>query len=80
MTRGVEAVDRLLEGRVPPEQIEAMRSALIALTGVKEAGTAPERADDGPRQLRRFSPIFGVRDLRAALTHYTRRSASPPRV
>src|SRR5208282_3459211 len=33
--RGVEAVDRQLEERVPSEQIDAMRSALIALTGIR---------------------------------------------
>ena len=71
VARGVEAVDRQLEERVPPEQIEAMRSALIALTGIKGEGlsTGAGRRRRA-RQLRRFSPIFGVRDLHAALAHY----------
>ncbi len=69
--RGVEAVDRQLEERVPPEQIEAMRSALVALTGIKTEGISTGAGRRQPaRQLRRFSPIFGVRDLRAALAHY----------
>jgi DNA-binding MarR family transcriptional regulator len=70
--RGVEAVDRQLQERVSPEQVEAMRSALLALTDIKSAsvttGTGRRRP---PRQFRRFSPIFPVRDLAAALAHYS---------
>jgi DNA-binding MarR family transcriptional regulator len=62
--RGVEAVDRELRARVPPEQIEAMRSALIALAEIGAGRRRPVR------ELRRFSPIFGVRDLGPALAHY----------
>jgi DNA-binding MarR family transcriptional regulator/catechol 2,3-dioxygenase-like lactoylglutathione lyase family enzyme len=69
--RGVEAVDRELEARVPPEQIQAMRAALIALAEIKTADLSTGRGRRGPaRELRRFSPIFGVRDLSAALAHY----------
>jgi hypothetical protein len=38
--RGVEAVDVQLEDRVSPEQIEAMRSALASLPGIKGASLA----------------------------------------
>jgi DNA-binding MarR family transcriptional regulator len=71
VVRGVEAVDRQLADRVPPEQIEAMRSALIALAEIKTVAIttgAGQRRVLG--QLRSFSPIFPVRDLGAALAHY----------
>ncbi len=69
--RGVEAVDRELEARVPPEQIQAMRAGLIALTEIKAADLSTGRGRRRPaRELLRFSPIFGVRDLGAALAHY----------
>jgi DNA-binding MarR family transcriptional regulator/catechol 2,3-dioxygenase-like lactoylglutathione lyase family enzyme len=69
--RGVEAVDRQLEAVVSAEQVGAMRSVLSALTGIKQAGIATGTGRPRPvPQLRRFSPIFGVRDLRAALAHY----------
>ena len=68
---GIEAVDRQLEERVSAEQIGAMRAALIALTEIKgeavATGAGKRRAE---RELRRFSPIFPVRDLAAALAHY----------
>jgi DNA-binding MarR family transcriptional regulator len=68
---GVEAVERRLRERVSREQIEAMRSVLIALTEIKAdavvTGAAGRRSG---RQLRRFCPIFPVRDLGAALAHY----------
>ncbi len=72
-SRGIEAVDRQLEQRVTREQIEAMRTVLAALTEIKVSGQAagvgrPRRERRG--QLRRFSPIFPVRDLGAALAHY----------
>jgi DNA-binding MarR family transcriptional regulator len=70
-SRGVEAVDRQLEKRVSREQIDAMRSVLIALTEIKTAGVAREAGRrHPPRQLRRFEPIFPVRDLPGALAHY----------
>ena len=69
--RGVEVVNRELEARVPHEQITAMRSALIALTEIKTTGISTGAGRRPPaRELRRFSPIFGVRDLAAALVHY----------
>ena len=69
--RGVEVVNRELEARVPHEQIAAMRSALIALTEIKTTGISTGAGRRPPaRELRRFSPIFGVRDLAAALAHY----------
>ncbi|MGH3181248.1 MAG: MarR family transcriptional regulator [Streptosporangiaceae bacterium] len=69
--RGVAAVDRQLQERVSPEQIEGMRSALIALTQIKSEGATTGAGRRRPaRQLRRFSPIFPVRDLGAALAHY----------
>jgi DNA-binding MarR family transcriptional regulator len=69
--RGVEVVNRELEARVPHEQITAMRSALIALTEIKTTGISTGAGRRPPaRELRRFSPIFGVRDLAAALAHY----------
>jgi DNA-binding MarR family transcriptional regulator/catechol 2,3-dioxygenase-like lactoylglutathione lyase family enzyme len=69
--RGVEAVDRRLEEVVSPEQVGALRSVLSALTDIKQAdiATGAGRARPG-QQLRRFSPIFPVRDLKAALAHY----------
>jgi DNA-binding MarR family transcriptional regulator/catechol 2,3-dioxygenase-like lactoylglutathione lyase family enzyme len=69
--RGVEAVDRQLEQAVSPDQVGAMRSVLSALAGIKRTGIATGAGRARPaRQLRRFSPIFNVRDLRAALAHY----------
>lgn len=69
--RGVEAVDRQLQQRVSPEQIDAMRSALVALTEIKSQGISTGAGQRRPaRQLRRFSPVFPVRDLGAALAHY----------
>jgi len=68
---GIEAVDRQLEERVSAEQIGAMRSALIALTEIKGEAVATGAGKRRPeREFRRFSPIFPVRDLAAALAHY----------
>jgi hypothetical protein len=64
--RGVEAVDLQLHERVSAEQVDAMRSALLALADIKttdvESGARIRRP---ARQLRHFSPIFPVRDLAA---------------
>jgi DNA-binding MarR family transcriptional regulator len=69
--RGVEAVDSQLEAAVSPEQVEALRSALGALADIKQADIATGAGRPRPaRQLRRFCPIFPVRDVAAALTHY----------
>jgi len=67
-------VDAQLGERLPDGQAEAMRAGLIALAEIKAedlaAGTGVRRPDPRTRQFRRFSPIFGVRDLAAALEHY----------
>jgi len=68
---GIEAVDRRLAERVSAEQVDAMRSALIALTQIKGtaistgAGRRPQS-----REFRQVSPVFPVRDLGTALAHY----------
>ena len=68
---GIEAVDRQLRERVSAEQIGAMRAALIALTEIKGEAAATGAGKRRPeRELRRFSPVFPVRDLAAALAHY----------
>ena len=69
--RGVEAVDVRLRELASAGQIEAMRSALQALADIKsdDAATGAGRSRPVP-QFRRFSPIFPVRDLAAALAHY----------
>ncbi len=70
--RGVEAVDVQLRDRVSPEQIEAMRSVLLALTDIKTASLAAGTGLKRPaRQFRHFSPIFPVRSLADALAHYS---------
>jgi DNA-binding MarR family transcriptional regulator len=71
VVRGVDAVDLRLRERVSPEHVDAMRSALLALAEIKTAGVATGAGRRPARQLRRFSPIFPVRDLAAALAHYS---------
>ena len=69
--RAVEAVDRQLSERVAPEQVAAMRAALIALTEIKVDAVAAGTSRRRPLgRLLRFSPIFPVSDLAAALAHY----------
>jgi len=68
--RGIGEVDRQLAKRVPAEQVEAMYAALIALTEIRVDGPEVTALRRPPRQLRRFSPIFPVSDLAAALDHY----------
>jgi DNA-binding MarR family transcriptional regulator len=69
--RGVEAVDRQLEAVVSAEQVDALRTALSALAGIKQADIATGAGRARPAgQLRRFYPILPVSDLRAALAHY----------
>jgi DNA-binding MarR family transcriptional regulator len=71
VVRGVEAVDLKLLDHVSPEQIEAMRSALRSLAEINAASLAAGTGMKRPvRQFRHFSPIFPVRDLARALTHY----------
>lgn len=70
--RGVQAVDLQLHERVSAGQIDAMRSALLALAGIKSASTTTGAGRRRPaRQFRRFSPVFPVRNLAAALAHYS---------
>jgi DNA-binding MarR family transcriptional regulator len=69
---GVEAVDRLLEEQVSAEDIRVTRRVLVALSGIKVDRQAAGASRRRPRRLlRRFSPIFPVGDLGAALAHYT---------
>ena len=57
VSRGVQAVDEQLQEKVSPEQIEAMRSVLVALTDIKstslETGAGRKRPT---RQLRAIQP------------------------
>ena len=69
--RGTESVDQALTARVPEGTVEAMRAGLMALADIKDEGTAAGTAPRRPsRSFRRFSPIFPVRDMAAALMHY----------
>jgi DNA-binding MarR family transcriptional regulator len=72
VVRGADAVDARLLERVSPEQVEAMRSALLALADIKSVNVTSGAGKRRPaRQLRHFSPIFPVRALAVALAHYT---------
>lgn len=69
--RGVDAVDHQLAARASAEQVEALRTGLGILADIKSEGLATGAGRRRPaRQLRRFEPIFPVRDLTAALAHY----------
>lgn len=69
--RGAAAVDEQLSERITAEQVAGMRSALLALAGIGADGSAAGVSRSRPdRQLRRFCPIFPVRDLAASLAHY----------
>lgn len=67
----MDEVDRQLAEEISPEEYAAMRKGLAALARVKvsrlDAGTSRRQP---PRLLQRFSPIFPVHDLAAALGHY----------
>jgi catechol 2,3-dioxygenase-like lactoylglutathione lyase family enzyme len=69
--RAIDVINHQLEERVSHEQIEAAQAVLIALTEIKTnaigEGTGRRRT---PRELRRISPIFQVRNLGEALLHY----------
>jgi DNA-binding MarR family transcriptional regulator/catechol 2,3-dioxygenase-like lactoylglutathione lyase family enzyme len=71
VVRAVDRIDAELINQVSAAEVQAMRSALIALSRIKAdevaAGTSVLRP---PRQLRQFQPIFLVRDLKASLEHY----------
>jgi DNA-binding MarR family transcriptional regulator len=69
---GVEDVDQRLLERVSADQVEAMRVVLATLAEIKVSGLETGTGLGRPaRQFRQFSPIFPVRDLAAALAHYT---------
>jgi DNA-binding MarR family transcriptional regulator len=74
VVRAVDAVDGQLGQRVPDGHVEALRAGLIALAEIKAedlaTGAGVRRTAREARQLRRFSPIFGVANLAAALEHY----------
>jgi DNA-binding MarR family transcriptional regulator/catechol 2,3-dioxygenase-like lactoylglutathione lyase family enzyme len=68
----VEDVDQRLLAQVSADQVEAMRVVLATLAEIKVSGLETGTGLARPaRQLRHFSPIFPVRDLAAALAHYT---------
>jgi DNA-binding MarR family transcriptional regulator len=68
---GVDAVDAQLHEQLTADKIEAMRTALLALAQIKISDTESGAGQPRPqRQLRKFSPIFPVSDLAAALAHY----------
>jgi DNA-binding MarR family transcriptional regulator len=71
--RGIDAVDVRLRERTSAEVVEAMRTGLSILADIKSADIAAGVGQPRPRQtpqLRRFCPIFPVRDVPAALAHY----------
>jgi DNA-binding MarR family transcriptional regulator len=70
MRRGIAEIDRQLAKRLSAEHVEAMHAAFVALTEIRADGPAVTALRRPPRQLRRFSPIFPVGDLAAALAHY----------
>ena len=71
VVRGTETIDQQLASRMSAGEIVSMRSGLMALADIKTETTAAGVAARRPsRQFRRFSPIFPVRDLTAALAHY----------
>jgi DNA-binding MarR family transcriptional regulator/catechol 2,3-dioxygenase-like lactoylglutathione lyase family enzyme len=68
---GVEDVDQRLLERVSADQVEATRVVLATLAEIKVSGLETGTGLRRLRQFRQFSPIFPVRDLAAALAHYT---------
>ena len=70
--RAVDEIDRQLRERVSPAQIDAMRTALLALGDIKSRAVSSGTARPPPRrELQRVSPVLPVRDLAAALVHYS---------
>jgi DNA-binding MarR family transcriptional regulator/uncharacterized glyoxalase superfamily protein PhnB len=66
-----EAVDARLRERASDDEVRAMRAGLAVLAEIKSADRASGAGRRRPgAQLRRFAPIFPVRDLAAALAHY----------
>ncbi len=71
VARGIGDVDRQLAEAVSAEQVGAMRSVLSAMARVKQSGPSTGAGRrPAARMLWRVSPIFPVRELRAALAHY----------
>jgi catechol 2,3-dioxygenase-like lactoylglutathione lyase family enzyme len=69
--RGLAEVDLQLAERIGAERVAVMREALRALAEISVVQPSnPSRSRRAGRQLRRFCPIFPVKDLRAALEHY----------
>ncbi len=69
---GVDAVDAQLHEQLAADQIVAMRDALLTLARIKITDTESGAGRPRPkRQLRKFSPVFPVSDVAAALAHYT---------
>lgn len=70
--RGVAEVDRQLAERIGADRVAVLREALGTLAEISSGGqpSVPPRSRRADRELRRFCPIFPVRDLRAALDHY----------
>jgi DNA-binding MarR family transcriptional regulator len=71
--RGIDAVDVRLRERASAEVVEAMRTGLAILADIKSADIAAGVGQPRPRQtaqMRKFAPIFPVRDVPAALAHY----------
>ena len=72
VVRGVDLVDAKLAELVPQVQIDAARSVLISLSQIKVAGYETGFGRRRPKkQLRSFAPIFTVRDLGEAISHYS---------
>ncbi len=71
VVQGVDAVDLQLKERVPADQVDAMRAVLMALTEIKTQDLVSGAGRRRPaRQFLNISPIFSVRNLKAALAHY----------
>lgn len=70
--RGIGEVDRQLAERIGADKVAVMREALGTLAEISSGGQprVAGRSRRADRELRRFCPIFPVRDLRAALDHY----------
>jgi len=69
---GVSEVDRQLAERIGADKVAVMREALATLAELSSGDEPSVRPRSGraDRELRRFCPIFPVRDLRASLDHY----------
>jgi DNA-binding MarR family transcriptional regulator len=71
VVRGIDAVDAQLVERTSPDEVQAMRTALHSLATIKTAAITSGAGRRRPeRELRHFSPVFPVRNLKTALAHY----------